>query len=265
MHRRTVRETFDAIHSPVDREWHWRPIVALLLAAVCLALLNYLTHTPFAGLASPDFAGERRGAERVLGGLPGTVLFRTAGNDRRSEGGRLSDYGLSIQGSANMCHFMVVVWRDVAVDCRRVVYSGVSELLSLLRVRRPVAGGFLLWESMYAVQFVVLEFFFRGFLLFSLARYIGVYAVFVMVIPYCMVHFGKPFAEVLAAIPAGVLLGYLALKTRSIWLGAALHIAVAWTMDVLSLAQRGADHAIVGRAAVKLHTPCAELLHMKLW
>jgi membrane protease YdiL (CAAX protease family) len=99
--------------------------------------------------------------------------------------------------------------------------------------------GLLLWEGLYALQFVTLEYFYRGFLLFSLERYLGVYAVFVMVIPYAMMHFGKPFAETLAAVPAGVVLGILALKTRSIWPGVALHIAVGWTMDLLSLWHRG--------------------------
>jgi membrane protease YdiL (CAAX protease family) len=99
--------------------------------------------------------------------------------------------------------------------------------------------GFVTWEALYALQFVALEFFFRGFLLFSLERYVGVYAIFVMVIPYCMIHFGKPFAEVLAAIPAGVVLGALALRTRSIWPGAILHISVGWAMDALSLLQQG--------------------------
>jgi membrane protease YdiL (CAAX protease family) len=99
-------------------------------------------------------------------------------------------------------------------------------------------SGFVRWEALYALQFVALEFFFRGFMLFALARYIGVYSIFVMVIPYCMIHFGKPFAEVLAAIPAGIVLGALALRTRSIWPGALLHIAVGWAMDALSLWQQ---------------------------
>jgi membrane protease YdiL (CAAX protease family) len=50
-----------------------------------------------------------------------------------------------------------------------------------------------------------------------------------------MIHFGKPIQETLGAIVAGILLGFMALKTRSIWLGAALHIAVAWTMDGLAV------------------------------
>jgi membrane protease YdiL (CAAX protease family) len=97
-----------------------------------------------------------------------------------------------------------------------------------------------MWEMLYAVQFVTLEFFYRGFLLFALERFMGAFAIFVTVIPYCMVHFGKPFVETFAAIPAGVVLGALALRTRSIWPGAALHIAVGWSMDLLSLYHRGA-------------------------
>jgi len=34
-------------------------------------------------------------------------------------------------------------------------------------------------------------------------------------------------------------LGFMSLKTRSVWLGAALHIAVAATMDWLALWRQG--------------------------
>jgi membrane protease YdiL (CAAX protease family) len=64
-------------------------------------------------------------------------------------------------------------------------------------------------------------------------------AVFVMIVPYNMIHFQKPGLEALAAILGGLVLGSLSLKTRSIWWGAMLHLAVAGTMDVLSLVQRG--------------------------
>ena len=63
----------------------------------------------------------------------------------------------------------------------------------------------------------------------------GAYAIFAMIVPYCMIHFGKPFLECLAAIVAGTVLGTLALKTRSIWCGVLIHVSVAWTMDLLSL------------------------------
>ncbi len=95
------------------------------------------------------------------------------------------------------------------------------------------------WWALYALQFVTLEFFFRGFLLFGLERVFGYTAVFLMIIPYVMIHFQKPALEAVAAIIAGFVLGTLALKTRSIWWGAALHVAVAMAMDLSALTHKG--------------------------
>jgi membrane protease YdiL (CAAX protease family) len=53
-----------------------------------------------------------------------------------------------------------------------------------------------------------------------------------------MVHFGKPWPEVLASIAAGSALGWLALKTNSIWGGVFVHITAAWTMDLLALIEK---------------------------
>jgi hypothetical protein len=100
-------------------------------------------------------------------------------------------------------------------------------------------GQLLLWEALYGLQFLMLEFFFRGFLIFSLARWIGSLAVFVMVVPYAMIHLGKPFAECMGSIIAGIALGTLALRTGSIGGGVVVHCAVAWSMDLLALARTG--------------------------
>ena len=64
-------------------------------------------------------------------------------------------------------------------------------------------------------------------------------AIAVMLIPYCMIHFPKTAAESLGSIIAGLVLGYLAMKGRSIWGGVLLHWLIAIEMDVLSLIQRG--------------------------
>ncbi|MBT8199929.1 MAG: CPBP family intramembrane metalloprotease, partial [Acidimicrobiia bacterium] len=63
-------------------------------------------------------------------------------------------------------------------------------------------------------------------------------AVWVMVVPYMMIHFTKPPLEALGAVVAGAVLGVLSLRKESIWLGAALHIGVALTMDIAALWQR---------------------------
>ena len=109
------------------------------------------------------------------------------------------------------------------------IYDGTSYIGSTL----------LVWELAYFAQFFGLEFFFRGFLLHSLKPVLGFYSIFAMTIPYTMIHFGKPMAETLAAIFAGIFLGWLSYKNGNIWLGLVLHCAVAFSMDVLALYNKG--------------------------
>jgi membrane protease YdiL (CAAX protease family) len=94
---------------------------------------------------------------------------------------------------------------------------------------------FWIWEAMYFCQFFSLEFFFRGFMTHGLKHRFGFYSVFVMTIPYCMIHFGKPLPETIAAIAAGIVLGTLSLKSRSILLGVLIHYSVGLMMDLAAL------------------------------
>ena len=97
----------------------------------------------------------------------------------------------------------------------------------------------LLYEFRYFFIFLSGEAFWRGFLVFGLARRYGWHALSIAMIPYVLVHFGKPFPETLAAILTGYLLGYLALKHRSFVLGIALHYSVALLMDLFALIRSG--------------------------
>jgi membrane protease YdiL (CAAX protease family) len=96
-----------------------------------------------------------------------------------------------------------------------------------------------LWELVYAGQFFAVEFLFRGFLVESGRRSLGSHAIFAMVVPYVMIHYGKPPAETFGAIVAGVVLGTLAMRSRSIWAGFFVHVTVAIAMDVAALMQKG--------------------------
>ena len=97
----------------------------------------------------------------------------------------------------------------------------------------------LIWELIYFLQFFGLEFFFRGFLVHSLKPGLGLYSIFVMTVPYCMIHFGKPPTETIAAIVAGIFLGWLSYRNGSIWIGLILHCTVAFSMDILALHAKG--------------------------
>jgi membrane protease YdiL (CAAX protease family) len=108
--------------------------------------------------------------------------------------------------------------------------------------KRAAEGGTAFWtyEFGYAFQFVGIEAFFRGFLTFGLAKRFGLLGVAIMTVPYTMIHFGKPAPEAFAAIFAGLILGYLALRSRSFVPGIFLHVGVAITLDVLVIWRAGA-------------------------
>jgi membrane protease YdiL (CAAX protease family) len=241
----TLVEALDEVHRRhvPDRRWHAEPVVVLLVVIVSLAMLSIITQAPvlswLVGRADEsslpaEWTSAFWVACRVVFYLlvpVGTLLAQ-----RRNP----LDYGLRLRGVQQHLTLYLAL---AAIMLPIVIAASFTTAFQRYYPFYTYAGeslrGFVTWEVLYALQFVALEFFFRGFLLFALERYLGVYAIFVMVIPYCMIHFGKPFAEVLAAIPAGVVLGALALRTRSIWPGALLHISVGWAMDALSLLQQG--------------------------
>lgn len=152
----------------------------------------------------------------------------------------LRDCNLSFRGFAQ--HFWIYVVLFVLV-CPVIWVVSLSPEFYNFYPMYPQAGrswnDLLMWEGMYAGQFIAVEFFFRGFLVGGLSRYIGVLAVPVSVIPYMMIHFSKPWPEAAGAIFAGLILGWLAWKLKSIWGGVCVHCAVAVSMDLLALSHKG--------------------------
>lgn len=95
----------------------------------------------------------------------------------------------------------------------------------------------ILWEMIYISQFIALEFFFRGFMLNSLKPAFGSNAIFVMCLPYLMIHFPKLWLEATGALLFGLFLGLLAMRSRSIWGGVGVHVTIALAMDIAALIQ----------------------------
>jgi membrane protease YdiL (CAAX protease family) len=97
----------------------------------------------------------------------------------------------------------------------------------------------LIWEAAYVLRFFCLEFFFRGYLLFALEAKLGYAAIAVSTLPYGVIHFGKPFPEALGAVFAGTILGFIALRTRTIIGGVIIHSSIAVLMDLFALWRKG--------------------------
>ncbi len=86
------------------------------------------------------------------------------------------------------------------------------------------------FEVGWLVYFFAWEFFFRGFLLFTLGERFGAVAIALQTVPFVLMHFAKPEMESVAAIIAGIALGWWAWRSRSFvgpWL---LHWVCSATM-----------------------------------
>ena len=93
--------------------------------------------------------------------------------------------------------------------------------------------GFVFYEARWGLYFFCWEFFFRGFLLFGLHRFIGWWAVLLQALAFGIMHFSKVRMEFMVAFPAGIILGMLALKSKSFLPSFVLHFAAALTFDIL--------------------------------
>lgn len=93
------------------------------------------------------------------------------------------------------------------------------------------------YELAYGLDFITVELLFRGLFVIGLSAVLGRATVLAMASAYCFLHFGKPAGEAISSIFGGYLLGVIAYETRSIWGGIAVHVGIAWMMEICSLVQ----------------------------
>lgn len=239
----------DLVLEPEDRE----PIIVLLAATVLLVMFFYWGRPGFyydggivgwvranaSGLVAGDpsvgaylWWGTTSLVLRVLAPLLVIVFLL-----RRTPG----EFGFRLRGTAR--HYPQYFALYLVMLPILIIVSGTDSFLSYYPFYDNATQGgvtFWLYELGYAFQFVGVEAFFRGFLTFGLYRRFGLLSVVVMTIPYTMIHFAKPMPEAFAAIIAGLVLGVMALRSKSFVPGIVLHVAVAITMDLLVLWRVGA-------------------------
>ena len=224
------------------RGFDWKVAVILAVVCVSLTLQEYVGQRELYKLWFPEHGRDRYfqlqafgwwAGWRVLGYmvLPIIVILLLPGE-------RLRDYHISPRGFIKHLWIYLVMFAlilpAVVLASRTDAFRGTYPFYSW--ANRSLFDLWA-WEAMYAIQFLSLEFFFRGFMLHGLRRALGANAIYVMIVPYCMIHYGKPMAETFGAIGAGLILGTLAMRTRSIWGGVMIHVGVAWTMDLLAVSQ----------------------------
>ena len=95
---------------------------------------------------------------------------------------------------------------------------------------------YFVWITLYAIYYAAYEFFYRGFILRAGERFFTPQLCMLLQVTFSvMIHLGKPFPETLAAIPAGFLFGWLAIRTKSLIYPILLHLAIGAITDLFSL------------------------------
>lgn len=159
---------------------------------------------------------------------------------------KLSDFGLQI-GDVKiglmislifLSVMIVLIWFVSATPDFALKYPHLSSAKSDWNTLLIYEAGMLLY--MFAWEFI-----WRGFMLFGLEKKFGGYAVLMQMIPFVILHNGKPFLETFGAIFGGIALGILALRTRSIYYCVVTHIGVMFSIDLIStLRFRANDYGI---------------------
>ena len=233
-----------------------RAIFALIYTAIGLTCIYYLKNAEYLDAVASMFgvSSWARGIEhsdsnnlRLLGYWVGvSMLFYfvvPAIFLKFVFKGNFTDYGLSFKIEEGfwklLLQCVLVMLPLVYLMSMTAGFSARYPFLKVYDGSPYLSSTLLIWEVIYFIQFFGLEFFFRGFLLHSLKPSLGSYSIFAMMVPYCMIHWGKPMPEAFAAIFAGMFLGFLSYRNGNIWMGLALHCFVALSMDVMALFNKG--------------------------
>jgi membrane protease YdiL (CAAX protease family) len=76
------------------------------------------------------------------------------------------------------------------------------------------------------------EFILRGFLLFGLKEKLGEVSILVQMVPFVLLHFGKPEIEMISTIIMGIYFGYVAYRSNSCWPAVLMHIYINITARI---------------------------------
>lgn len=151
--------------------------------------------------------------------------------------GNLRDYGFTL-GDKKFGFFTMFLFLIVMLPVLWIVSASPDF------ARTYPQGGSLVSESIYRFlfyQFCILiymlgwEFLWRGYMLFGLKPKFGYYTIFIQMIPFFILHKGKPELELFASIFAGIILGIQALRSGSFIYAWILHWLVMFFIDSISI------------------------------
>jgi len=153
---------------------------------------------------------------------------------------KLSDFGIKIGdlkfGLSTLILFLIVmlplVWIVSASESFAETYPpGWRALLHNIPL-------LIFYEFCVLVYMLGWEFLWRGYMLFGLKEKFGYYAILIQMIPFFILHKGKPELELFGAIFAGIILGIQSLRSNSFVYSWILHWLIMLSIDTISVVRK---------------------------
>ena len=131
------------------------------------------------------------------------------------------DYGLRIGNykiwSVYVCAFLIIALPILYIT---------SELSSVRGYYSSENFEWLTYSLEILIYMLGWEFMFRGFLLFGLKERYKEGSILIQMIPFTILHLGKPEIETLSCVITGLLWGYIAYRGNSFWPAYIMHVVV---------------------------------------
>lgn len=223
-----------AISTRSARGAEWLPVVA----ALALTVFYYLIRADAVGVFAPGRGWHvltarplppwlhYAGSALILGVIPVALARRLTGRTLAQLGLGLGNHRLGLKWLAVGVPLAVVAGRiGAAAPAMRAVYP-----------LDPLVDGdpaqFLPYAALAFLYFGAWEALFRGVLLFGLRERVGSSAANVVQTTVSVTaHFGRALNETFAALPAGLVFGWVTGRIGSIWYVAVIHWLVAVSLD----------------------------------
>jgi len=131
------------------------------------------------------------------------------------------DFGLRF-GNFKVWRFHVIASFIIALPILYIA-SHSSRLAAYYAIQQFDAVKYSLETIVYLLAW---EFLFRGFLLFGLKEKLKESSILVQMVPFVLLHFGKPEIETISTIIMGIYLGYVAYRGNSYWPAFIIHLFI---------------------------------------
>ena len=182
---------------------HGRETIVVCIASLCLALQEYHSFRPDWASSMVYYA--------VLPIL--SIIFLLRKNPL--------DFGLRL-GNWRIWWFHLAVTVVLGLP---ILYAA-SRMPSVAGYYTQVEFHLVRYSLEIAAALFAWEFILRGFLLFGLKEKLGEASILVQMMPFVLLHFGKPEIEMISTIIMGIYFGYVAYRSNSCWPAVLMHIYI---------------------------------------